>query len=225
MSEELTAFLAENGIRVRYLHSEIETIERVEILHDLRAGVFDVLVGINLLREGLDLPEVALVAILDADKIGFLRSAPALIQTSGRAARNVHGHVVMYGDRVSDAMETAIGEMARRREKQLAWNAAQGITPRTIEKEIGEILYRRYAAVRDHAPDFKKLAGDYDLSVAEQRLDYESKLEERMHTAAENLEFEQAAAIRDELARLRGRGDGGAAGASGSAPRQGRKKR
>ena len=201
MSEDLTDFLADNGLRVRYLHSEIETIERVELLHELRAGEYDVLVGINLLREGLDLPEVGLVAILDADKIGFLRSTPALIQTSGRAARNVDGRVIMYADRISDAMDTALKEMDRRREKQIAYNKEHGITPKSVKKGLDHILERKYSTKKPKE-DFKKLASRYDLSVAEQKADYIRSLEEKMHTHAANLEFEEAARIRDEIRKL-----------------------
>ncbi len=143
MAEDLTDYLAELGLKVRYLHADIETIERVEILRDLRAGTFDVLVGINLLREGLDLPEVSLIAILDADKIGFLRSATSLVQTIGRAARNVNGRVIMYADRMSDAMRQAIDETSRRRQVQEEYNTAHGITPKTITKAVQDILVRK----------------------------------------------------------------------------------
>lgn len=204
MAEDLSEFLAENGVRVRYLHSEVETIERVEILHGLRAGEFDVLVGINLLREGLDLPEVALVAILDADKTGFLRSSQALIQTAGRAARNVHGRVIMYATRRSDAMEQAIGEMERRREKQIAYNREHGIEPRSIEKQVEEILERRYQLQRGpKRTDLEKLAKRYDLKASDQRRDYLRALEERMYRHAEALEFEEAARLRDEIKHIR----------------------
>ena len=198
MSEDLTDFLAENGLRVRYLHSEIETIERVELLHELRAGEYDVLVGINLLREGLDLPEVGLVAILDADKIGFLRSTPALIQTSGRAARNVDGRVIMYADRISDAMDTALKEMERRRAKQIEYNKAHGITPKSVKKDLEQILQRKYTKKKPSI-DLDKISAKYDLKAADQKEDYIRVLEEKMHTFAANLEFEEAARIRDEI--------------------------
>lgn len=206
MAEDLAEFLAENGVRVRWLHAEVETIERVELLRALRAGEYDVLIGINLLREGLDLPEVGLVAILDADKIGFLRSTPSLIQTAGRAARNVDGRVIMYADRESDAMKKALSEMARRREKQLAWNAEHGITPQSIRKDVETILERRIvhdddankAAARMHAIEQR-----YNLAVAEEKAGCIMALEEEMHRLAENLQFEEAARLRDEIARLR----------------------
>lgn len=201
MSEDLADFLAENGLRVRYLHSEIETIERVELLHELRSGEYDVLVGINLLREGLDLPEVGLVAILDADKIGFLRSTPALIQTAGRAARNVDGRVIMYADRLSDAMNVALNEMERRRKKQLKYNKDHGITPKSVKKDLGRILERKYSKKRPRE-DLKKLAAQYDLKVMDQKDDYIRLLEEKMHSFASNLEFEEAARIRDEIRKL-----------------------
>jgi excinuclease ABC subunit B len=204
MAEELAEYLNENGIRVQYLHSEIETIERVEILHNLRAGEFDVLVGINLLREGLDLPEVALVAILDADKIGFLRSATSLIQTAGRAARNVDGRVIMYAEHTSDAMATAIDEMNRRRIKQIAHNEAMGITPRSIKKKLESMLERKYGAITQKQQlDLEALSSKYNLSVSEQRADYIRSLEEAMHRHAEALEFEEAAQLRDAIHTLR----------------------
>ena len=201
MAEDLTQFYHELGVRVRYLHSDVDTLERIEILRDLRRGVFDVLVGINLLREGLDLPEVSLVAILDADKEGFLRSAGSLIQTSGRAARNVHGRVVMYADAETDSMRTALTEMARRRELQEAWNREHGITPASVSKDIDGVLssvcerdYVTVPAAEPEGPRFRTQA-ELDERVA--------ALQAEMRAAAANLEFERAAALRDEARRLR----------------------
>jgi len=203
MAEDLTDYLQEHGIRVRYLHSDIETVERMEIIRDLRLGTFDVLVGINLLREGLDLPEVSLVAILDADKEGFLRSEGSLIQTVGRAARNLHGMAIMYADRVTGSMERAIAEMDRRRQKQLAFNLQHGIEPRSISKEVRDIM----DGARDQAPRRGRRAGerrpDYaSLSPADaaRRI---SRLEKDMFAHARNLEFEEAARLRDEVQALR----------------------
>ena len=201
MAEDLTQFYHELGVRVRYLHSDVDTLERIEILRDLRRGVFDVLVGINLLREGLDLPEVSLVAILDADKEGFLRSAGSLIQTSGRAARNVHGRVVMYADAVTDSMRTALAEMARRRELQEAWNREHGITPASVSKDIDGVLSsvceRDYVTVPAAAPDGPRFRTQAEL---DERV---AALQAEMRAAAANLEFERAAALRDEARRLR----------------------
>jgi len=204
MSEDLTDYLTNLGLKVRYLHSEIETIERVEILTQLRQGGFDVLVGINLLREGLDLPEVSLIAILDADKIGFLRSATALIQTIGRAARNVNGRVIMYADRMSDAMKTAIEETDRRRAIQIAYNQEHGITPKSISKAIRDILVRQKEEQRyDQEHSIDVLKASYNVTVPTQRKELIRLLEQEMLEAAKNLEFEQAAVIRDELSRLK----------------------
>jgi len=193
-------------VRVRYLHSDIETLERVEILRDLRRGEFDVLVGINLLREGLDLPEVSLVAILDADKEGFLRSAGALIQTSGRAARNVNGRVIMYADTITRSMQVAIGETDRRRALQQAYNEAHGITPQSIIKQIDDVMssvYERDYMTPSVAPEegetFRTQA-DLDARIAGLQLE--------MKTAAANLDFEKAAGIRDRIKRLRNPGLG-----------------
>ncbi|HRQ58014.1 MAG TPA: excinuclease ABC subunit UvrB [Azoarcus taiwanensis] len=206
MAEDLTDYLAENGIRVRYLHSDIDTVERVEIIRDLRLGEFDVLVGINLLREGLDIPEVSLVTILDADKEGFLRSERSLIQTIGRAARHLHGTAILYADTVTRSMAAAIGETERRRNKQIAHNEAHGVVPRSVSKRIKDIIDGVYSSESDDAKSAK--------GVAEARADYATmdekalaraikKLEKEMQEHARNLEFEKAAAARDELFKLR----------------------
>ncbi len=197
MAEDLADYLAELGIKVQWLHSEVDTLERIEILRDLRLGVYDVLVGINLLREGLDLPEVTLVAIMDADKEGFLRSGGSLIQVIGRAARNIGGRVIMYADRVTDSMQAAIDETERRREKQLAYNAEHGITAETVIKEIREIhqSLRRVAEERAEL----QVAGKEPEELAAMA----GRLEAQMKEAARNLEFERAAALRDELLQLR----------------------
>ncbi|TDL79776.1 excinuclease ABC subunit UvrB [Palleronia sediminis] len=199
MAEDLTEYLHEQGIRVRYMHSDIDTIERIEILRDLRLGAFDVLIGINLLREGLDIPECGLVAILDADKEGFLRSETSLIQTIGRAARNAEGRVIMYADRITGSMERALGETERRREKQIAYNKANNITPMTVKKNVEDILAGLYK-------------GDVDMSRVTARIDEKRAgsnlqavlegLRTDMRKAAENLEFEEAARLRDEVKRL-----------------------
>ncbi|TVR87550.1 MAG: excinuclease ABC subunit B [Spirochaetaceae bacterium] len=203
MAEDLTDYLVGLGLKVRYLHSEIETIERVELLTDLRSGLYDVLVGINLLREGIDLPEVSLVAILDADKIGFLRSAVSLIQIIGRAARNVNGEVIMYADRVSDAMRTAIDETDRRRARQLAYNIEHNITPQSVHKAIADIIVRRKSEKQAiEKKDLTILAGSYNLMLPKERKAYIKELERRMLEHAKNLEFEQAAVIRDEIESL-----------------------
>ena len=205
MAEDLTEYLSENGVRVRYLHSDVDTVERTEIIRDLRLGKFDVLVGINLLREGLDIPEVSLVAILDADKEGFLRSERSLIQTIGRAARNVDGRAILYADRMTDSMTRAIEETDRRREKQVRFNAEHGITPRGIQKAIKDIMERGSAGAPETAEAFaektqttERYAG---LSPAQamQQIKAQEKL---MHQHARNLEFEQAGECRDEIRRL-----------------------
>jgi excinuclease ABC subunit B len=206
MAEDLTDYLAEHGVKVRYLHSDIDTVERVEIIRDLRLGVFDVLVGINLLREGLDMPEVSLVAILDADKEGFLRSDRSLIQTIGRAARNLHGKAILYADRITGSMQRAMEETERRRHKQMAFNVAHGIVPRGVQKAVGDILEGAYTPA----------ARAKGRKAAEQRAAYAAlpsdpkavaarikQLEAEMMARARNLEFEEAARIRDEIHRLR----------------------
>jgi excinuclease ABC subunit B len=200
MAEDLTDYYQELGLRVRYLHSDIETLERIEILRDLRRGMFDILVGINLLREGLDIPEVSLVAILDADKEGYLRSARSLIQTIGRAARNVNGKVIMYADRVTDSMQRAIGETNRRREAQAAFNRDHGITPQTIQKAIASPWSQMAEADYVDLSAVAEEAGEY-LSLAEipKRL---AALQKEMRNAAGKLEFERAAGLRDEIQRL-----------------------
>ena len=199
MSEDLSEYIAELGIRVQYLHSEVETLERIEILRDLRAGVYDVVVGINLLREGLDLPEVSLVAILDADKEGFLRSTTSLIQTIGRAARHVEGRVVMYADRMTDSMRAAIDETNRRREKQQAHNRKMGITPRSITKELHD-LTDRVGRVAEDQPAYDVRS---EAIPREELTRVIRELEREMEQAAHALEFERAAALRDQVAELR----------------------
>jgi excinuclease ABC subunit B len=206
MAEDLTDYLSEHGVRVRYLHSDIDTVERVEIIRDLRLGEFDVLVGINLLREGLDMPEVSLVAILDADKEGFLRSERSLIQTIGRAARNLNGKAILYADEITGSMQRALDETDRRREKQLAHNAEHGITPRGVRKAITDIMEantpgaprsaRQYAKVAEEAAEY---AGKSPKALAKEI----KSLEKQMFAHAQNLEFEQAAALRDRIENLR----------------------
>ena len=191
----------EQGLRVRYMHSDVDTLERIEIIRDLRLGVFDILVGINLLREGLDIPECGLVAILDADKEGFLRSETSLIQTIGRAARNVDGKVILYADTITGSMERAMGETQRRREKQHAWNQANGITPESIKSSIKDILASPYE--RDHVRIDAGVAEDAKPFLGNNFQATLRDLETRMRDAASNLEFETAARLRDEIKRLK----------------------
>lgn len=205
MAEELTEYLTGLSLRVRYIHSEVETIERVELLKQLRAGDYDILVGINLLREGIDLPEVSFIALLDADKIGFLRSATSLIQIIGRAARNAAGLVVMYADRESDAMRVAIKETERRRAAQTAYNREHGITPTTINKAVQDILERhREERIQGAEGELETLRRGHNFLVPEQKKSYIKALEARMLEHAKNLEFEQAALLRDEIAKIKG---------------------
>ena len=201
MAEDLTQYYQELGVKVRYLHSDIETLERIEILRDLRRGEFDVLVGINLLREGLDLPEVSLVAILDADKEGFLRSGGSLIQTSGRAARNVNGRVIMYADKETNSMRIALSETARRRSIQSAYNEEHGITPQSIVKAIDEVMSSVYE--RDYLTPAATVDGSERFHNQQQLDAYLGTLQEQMRAAATNLDFEKAASLRDKIKRLR----------------------
>jgi excinuclease ABC subunit B len=200
MAEDLTEYLNEHGVKVRYLHSDIETVERSEIIRDLRLGKFDVIVGINLLREGLDMPEVSLVAILDADKEGFLRSEGSLIQTIGRAARNIRGKAILYADVRTGSIERAIAETDRRRSKQIEFNAEHGITPRTIVKAVGDVMEGARSVQESHARD---AGADYASMAPEQALKRIKKLDAEMMKLARNLEFEQAARVRDEIQKLR----------------------
>ena len=208
MAENLTEYLADHGVRVRYLHSDIDTVERVEIIRDLRLGKFDVLIGINLLREGLDMPEVSLIGILDADREGFLRSDSSLIQTIGRAARNVRGRAILYADRITASMERAMAETDRRRARQVSYNKEHGITPRTIQKKVTDIM--------EGANDDHKVRGRRTARVAEAEARYAdvtpanlgraiAELEKQMFNHAELLEFEEAAQIRDEISQLKDR--------------------
>jgi excinuclease ABC subunit B len=216
MAEQLTDYLGENGVKVRYLHSDIDTVERVEILRDLRLGTFDVLVGINLLREGLDIPEVSLVAILDADKEGFLRSERSLIQTIGRAARNLHGHAILYADRITESMRKAMDETERRRAKQIAHNAAHGIIPTSIRKHVKELIDGVYGekSDKDNLQELAQLHAAAEVEVlSEKDLGRRIKLlEKQMLDHAKNLEFEKAARLRDQLALLREQAFGASGG-------------
>jgi excinuclease ABC subunit B len=209
MAEDLTDYLGDHNVRVRYLHSDIDTVERVEIIRDLRLGEFDVLVGINLLREGLDMPEVSLVAILDADKEGFLRSEGSLIQTIGRAARNANGKAILYADQVTGSMRRAIDETERRRAKQHQYNEAHGITPQTILKSIADIMEGAYPGAQMSARRYAKVAdeeAEYAQMTPKQMAKRVQQLEEQMYRHAQDLEFEEAARIRDQIKRLQGKG-------------------
>jgi excinuclease ABC subunit B len=215
MSEDLTDYLNEQGVRVRYLHSDIETVERVELLRDLRMGVYDVLVGINLLREGLDIPEVALVAILDADKEGFLRSERSLIQTIGRAARNINGRVILYADKITESMRKAMGETERRRSKQIAYNEARGVQPQALNKRVEDMIDVSSMMGKKQVNSRKnRVANDGSMLIAaEEQATYNTdpnaiahqigKLEKEMQAKAKALQFEEAAALRDQVKQLR----------------------
>jgi excinuclease ABC subunit B len=205
MAEDLTEYLGEHGVRVRYLHSDVDTVERVEIIRDLRLGEFDVLVGINLLREGLDMPEVSLVAILDADKEGFLRSERSLIQTIGRAARNLNGKAILYADEMTGSMRAAIRETERRREKQQAHNEAHGITPKGIKKAVADIMEGALTPGKSTPQRFARVAeelAEYGRMTPEQLEKAVAGLERQMYEHAKNLEFEEAAKLRDRISRI-----------------------
>ncbi len=210
MAEQLTDYLGDNGVKVRYLHSDVDTVERVEILRDLRLGSFDVLVGINLLREGLDIPEVSLVAILDADKEGFLRAERSLIQTIGRAARNLNGKAILYADRITESMKKAMGETERRRVRQIAHNLEHGITPRSIQKKVRDLIDGVYSEKASKAQEQQELQRAMVEDMSEKDVAKRIKqLEKQMLEHARNLEFEKAARVRDQLALLREQAFGG----------------
>ncbi|MGE0803622.1 MAG: helicase-related protein, partial [Lautropia sp.] len=228
MAEDLTDFLSDHGVKVRYLHSDVETVERVEIIRDLRLGVFDVLVGINLLREGLDIPEVALVAVLDADKEGFLRSERSLIQTVGRAARHLEGRAILYADRITQSMERTLAETGRRRDKQLGFNAARGIVPRGVVKQVKEMIDGVYEMSPGRGSSARLAATVPVAALSEKSAAKEIKrLEKQMQDFARNLEFEKAAQVRDQLARLKETlfGVDGAGSRAGDTPAGGRSDR
>lgn len=199
MAEDLTDYLKEMGVKVKYMHSDIKTLERTEIIRDLRLGVFDVLIGINLLREGIDVPEVSLVAILDADKEGFLRNERGLIQTIGRAARNSNGHVIMYADKITDSMQRAMDETARRRRLQMDYNEKHGIVPQTIKKEIRDLI----AITKSNDSDKPEKVVDYSSLSKKERQAKIKALQKQMQDAAELLDFELAAQIRDVILELK----------------------
>ena len=210
MYKRQTDYLTDNGVKVRYLHSDVDTVERVEILRDLRLGAFDVLVGINLLREGIDIPEVSLVAILDADKEGFLRAERSLIQTIGRAARNQEGMAILYADKITDSMRRAIDETERRRQRQIDFNREHGITPRTIVKRVRDLIDGVYSEKATQEAERRDLERSQYEALDEKDLAREVKrLEKLMLEHARQLEFEQAARVRDQLARLREQALGG----------------
>ena len=206
MAENLSEYLNDNGLKVRYMHSDIDTLERIDIIRDLRLGEFDILIGINLLREGLDIPECMLMAILDADKEGYLRSKTSLVQTIGRAARNVEGRVILYADKVTGSMQYAIDETQRRRDKQMAYNKEHGITPATVKKNVGDVLegVREREAEAERQETYASLSDQSQTALEDpQKLQkYIEKLRKEMREAASNLEFEQAAKIRDEIKKL-----------------------
>jgi len=211
MAEDLTEYLAEHGVRVRYLHSDIDTVERVEIIRDLRLGQFDVLVGINLLREGLDMPEVSLIAVLDADKEGFLRSETSLIQTIGRAARHINGMAILYADKMTGSMQRALAETERRRNKQRRYNEMHGITPEGIRKAVTDIMEGAYSEGRIQHKRWAKAAEEpnvYAGQPPELLMKKIKQLEDRMYKHARDLEFEEAAQLRDEIRRIQSDGLG-----------------